>query len=92
MKFATEYIETLKKFKEKSLQPNYDHLRYASKIDVPTVDRLLFEVNRFAMASHFHWGLWSIVQGQVSKIKFGYLTYAKSRFDEYLRLKKLLGC
>jgi len=91
VKWATEYIETLKKFKDKSSQPDYDHVRYASKIEVPTIDELLFEVNRFAMASHLHWGLWSIVQGQASKIKFGYLNYAKSRFDEYLRMKKYLG-
>uniref|UniRef100_A0A4W6ETX8 Ethanolamine kinase n=1 Tax=Lates calcarifer TaxID=8187 RepID=A0A4W6ETX8_LATCA len=34
---------------------------------------LYIEVNRFALASHFFWGLWSIIQARLSTIKFGYL-------------------
>uniref|UniRef100_A0A672I1B4 Ethanolamine kinase n=1 Tax=Salarias fasciatus TaxID=181472 RepID=A0A672I1B4_SALFA len=34
---------------------------------------LILEVNRFALASHFFWGLWSLIQAQLSTIKFGYL-------------------
>lgn len=29
--------------------------------------------HRFAMASHFLWGLWSIIQARISKIEFGYM-------------------
>uniref|UniRef100_A0A3Q0RN62 Ethanolamine kinase n=1 Tax=Amphilophus citrinellus TaxID=61819 RepID=A0A3Q0RN62_AMPCI len=36
-------------------------------------EELYVEVNRFALASHFFWGLWSIIQAQLSTIKFGYL-------------------
>lgn len=28
---------------------------------------------RFALASHFFWGLWSIVQAKISAIEFGYM-------------------
>lgn len=28
---------------------------------------------RFALASHFLWGLWSIVQAKISSIEFGYM-------------------
>lgn len=28
---------------------------------------------RFALASHFLWGLWSIIQAKISKIEFGYM-------------------
>uniref|UniRef100_A0A8B9KU60 Ethanolamine kinase n=1 Tax=Astyanax mexicanus TaxID=7994 RepID=A0A8B9KU60_ASTMX len=34
---------------------------------------MLVEVNRFALASHFFWGLWSIIQARISTIEFGYL-------------------
>ncbi|KAG7454040.1 hypothetical protein JOB18_019270 [Solea senegalensis] len=34
---------------------------------------MYLEVNRFSLASHFFWGLWSIVQAQLSTIQFGYL-------------------
>uniref|UniRef100_A0A672I2J8 Ethanolamine kinase n=1 Tax=Salarias fasciatus TaxID=181472 RepID=A0A672I2J8_SALFA len=49
---------------------------------------LILEVNRFALASHFFWGLWSLIQAQLSTIKFGYLEYAQARFDAYFQQKK----
>ncbi|XP_023841481.1 choline/ethanolamine kinase isoform X2 [Salvelinus sp. IW2-2015] len=52
---------------------------------------LLVEANRFAMASHFLWGLWSIIQARISKIEFGYMDYAQSRFDAYFKQKKLFS-
>ena len=33
----------------------------------------LFEVNMYALASHFFWGLWGVVQSRFSDIEFGYL-------------------
>ncbi|XP_040104659.1 choline/ethanolamine kinase-like [Oryx dammah] len=48
---------------------------------------LLVEANRYALASHFFWGLWSILQASVSTIEFGYLEYAQSRFQFYFQQK-----
>ncbi|XP_017654093.1 choline/ethanolamine kinase isoform X2 [Nannospalax galili] len=48
---------------------------------------LLVEVNRYALASHFFWGLWSILQASMSTIEFGYLEYAQSRFQFYFQQK-----
>ncbi|NXJ73120.1 CHKB kinase, partial [Rostratula benghalensis] len=42
---------------------------------------------RFALASHFFWGLWSILQAKISTIPFGYLDYAQSRFQAYFQHK-----
>ncbi|KAM6115499.1 choline kinase alpha isoform 3-T3 [Pterocles gutturalis] len=53
-------------------------------------EEVLIEVNRFALASHFFWGLWSIVQAKISSIEFGYLEYALSRFDAYFDQKRKL--
>ncbi|NWU86573.1 CHKB kinase, partial [Onychorhynchus coronatus] len=36
-------------------------------------EEMLTEINRFALASHFFWGLWSILQAKISTIQFGYL-------------------
>uniref|UniRef100_A0A8C5PEW2 ethanolamine kinase n=1 Tax=Leptobrachium leishanense TaxID=445787 RepID=A0A8C5PEW2_9ANUR len=36
-------------------------------------EAMVLEVNRFALASHFFWGLWSILQAKISTIEFGYL-------------------
>lgn len=51
---------------------------------------LLIEVNRYALASHFFWGLWSILQASMSTIEFGYLEYAQSRFQFYFQQKEQL--
>ncbi|XP_056348936.1 choline kinase alpha isoform X2 [Oenanthe melanoleuca] len=53
-------------------------------------EEMLVEVNRFALASHFFWGLWSIIQAKISSIEFGYLEYALSRFDAYFDQKRKL--
>ncbi|XP_026638454.1 choline/ethanolamine kinase isoform X2 [Microtus ochrogaster] len=39
---------------------------------------LLIEVSRYALASHFFWGLWSILQASMSTIEFGYLVSSSS--------------
>ncbi|XP_036783040.2 choline kinase alpha isoform X3 [Manis pentadactyla] len=54
-------------------------------------EEMLIEVNRFALASHFFWGLWSIVQAKISSIEFGYMDYAQARFDAYFAQKRKLG-
>ncbi|KAM8812488.1 choline kinase alpha isoform 3-T3 [Rhynchonycteris naso] len=54
-------------------------------------EEMLVEINRFALASHFFWGLWSIIQAKISSIEFGYMEYAQARFDAYFDQKKQLG-
>ncbi|XP_056137402.1 choline/ethanolamine kinase [Lampris incognitus] len=51
-------------------------------------EEMLIEANRYALASHFLWGLWSIIQAKLSKIEFGYMDYAQCRFDAYFKQKK----
>ncbi|XP_063053299.1 choline/ethanolamine kinase isoform X2 [Engraulis encrasicolus] len=53
-------------------------------------EELMVEANRYALASHFFWGLWSIIQARISTIEFGYMDYALCRFDAYFKQKKLL--
>ncbi|XP_029289367.1 choline/ethanolamine kinase [Cottoperca gobio] len=52
---------------------------------------MIIEANRYALASHFLWGLWSIIQAKLSKIEFGYMDYAQCRFDAYFKLKKVFS-
>ncbi|KAM4553208.1 choline kinase alpha [Fundulus diaphanus] len=52
-------------------------------------EELYVEVNRFSLASHFFWGLWSIIQARLSTIEFGYLEYAQARFDAYFQQKRI---
>uniref|UniRef100_A0A8C7P1E2 ethanolamine kinase n=1 Tax=Oncorhynchus mykiss TaxID=8022 RepID=A0A8C7P1E2_ONCMY len=54
-------------------------------------EELFVEANRFALASHFFWGLWSMIQARISTIEFGYMEYAMARFDAYFEQKRSLG-
>lgn len=58
--------------------------------DAEEEEALLVEVRAYALASHFLWGLWAIVQAHMSNIEFGYLDYALARFDAYFTQKKSL--
>lgn len=69
--------------------PGFDNLTEEDQLKMK--EELYFEVNRFALASHFFWGLWSIVQARLSTIKFGYMEYAQARFEAYFKQKRLLG-
>ncbi|CAG0881238.1 unnamed protein product [Darwinula stevensoni] len=59
-------------------------------IDVTTreVLQVYEEVQRFTLASHLFWALWSAVNAPVSKILFGYWEYANARFKAYFEEKK----
>lgn len=54
------------------------------------LQRLYIEANSFTLASHYMWGLWSLVQSRTSEINFGYLEYAMNRFEQYKQMKSQL--
>ncbi|XP_026143316.1 choline kinase alpha-like isoform X1 [Carassius auratus] len=66
----------------------FEHLSEEEQLKLK--EDMLVEVNRFALASHFFWGLWSVIQAKISTIEFGYMEYAMARFDAYFELKKKL--
>mmetsp|Transcript_16198 Transcript_16198/g.41584 ORF Transcript_16198/g.41584 Transcript_16198/m.41584 type:complete len:625 (-) Transcript_16198:81-1955(-) len=51
------------------------------------LDDLYAETSRYALASHFLWGLWSVIQSASSDIEFGFLEYGKVRLQEYFARK-----
>ncbi|XP_038155873.1 choline/ethanolamine kinase [Cyprinodon tularosa] len=68
------------------------HRHSNSDLDQRQIEEdMIIEANRYALASHFLWGLWSIIQAKISKIEFGYMDYAQSRFDAYFKQKKLFS-
>lgn len=70
------YLEAYKEFK-------------GVKADVSDseVERLYVQVNQFALASHFFWGLWALIQAKYSKIDFDFLGYAVVRLNQYFKMK-----
>lgn len=44
---------------------------------------LYVQVNKFALAAHFLWAIWSLIQAEHSTIDFDFLGYADIRLKEY---------
>ncbi|KAM6937811.1 choline kinase alpha isoform 2-T2 [Xenentodon cancila] len=65
----------------------FDNLSTEEKMKLK--EEMYVEVNRFSLASHFFWGLWSIIQARLSTIEFGYLEYAEARFEAYFKQKSV---
>uniref|UniRef100_A0A8C4PZ61 ethanolamine kinase n=1 Tax=Eptatretus burgeri TaxID=7764 RepID=A0A8C4PZ61_EPTBU len=67
-----------------------DHANHLGDADM---DRMLLEVNRYALASHFFWCLWSIIQASISTIPFGYMhNKNKHLFDAFFKRDCLDFC
>lgn len=49
---------------------------------------LMAEVDRFRGAPGFYWGVWALIQAEISTIDFDYANYAVLRLDEYWNWKK----
>lgn len=47
------------------------------------LDEFYDVINRFALASHFFWGLWALVQARYSPIDFDFLQYSLDRIGGY---------
>ena len=44
-------------------------------------------VNKFSLCYHMMWGMWSLVQSQISKIEFDFVQFGLSRLLEYFRVR-----
>ncbi|RVE56309.1 hypothetical protein OJAV_G00219920 [Oryzias javanicus] len=58
-----------------------------SEVSDREVKTLYVQVNQFALASHFFWGLWALIQAKFSTIDFDFLGYAVLRFNQYFKMK-----
>lgn len=67
--------------------------RYTQKgeeVSQRELQTLYVQVNKFALASHFFWGFWALIQAKYSTIDFDFLGYAVQRFDQYFKTKPAL--
>ncbi len=52
------------------------------------LEELFEQVDRFRGVPGFYWGIWALVQAQISLIDFDYASYAEIRLGEYWAWKK----
>ncbi|XP_035790784.1 ethanolamine kinase-like [Anopheles albimanus] len=60
----------------------------APGVSANEVERLYVQVNQYALASHFLWAVWALVQAEHSTIDFDYVRFGATRFLEYRRKKE----
>jgi ethanolamine kinase len=73
--FLTAYLNSYNSFRNREFKD--------SELDV-----LMAEVDRFRGAPGFYWGVWALIQAEISQIDFDYANYAVLRLDEYWNWKK----
>ncbi|KAJ8268993.1 hypothetical protein COCON_G00116000 [Conger conger] len=69
------------------LEAYNEHKDQSAEVSHAEVEVLYVQVNRFALASHFFWGLWALIQAKYSTIDFDFLGYAILRFNQYFKMK-----
>lgn len=52
------------------------------------LDELFDQVDRFRGVPGFYWGIWALIQAQISLIDFDYANYAEVRLGEYFAWKR----
>ncbi|CRK91259.1 CLUMA_CG004939, isoform A [Clunio marinus] len=58
-----------------------------SNVTDDDVVTLYKQVNKFALASHFLWTLWSLIQAEHSTIDYDFIAFGSLRYNEYLAKK-----
>jgi ethanolamine kinase len=76
-----------KRYPEKAYQLNWLRVYLETFESRPVTDeeieRLYVHVQKFALASHFLWFLWALIQAEHSTIDFDFLRFGEQRFNEY---------
>lgn len=74
MDFLREYIHSY-----------FSHLGEKKTADEENAEvaRLFEEVDVFRGVPGFYWGIWALIQAQISQIDFDYASYAEVRLGEY---------
>ncbi|XP_049590561.1 ethanolamine kinase 2 [Syngnathus scovelli] len=70
------YLQAFKLFTKKT-----------EEVSAKELETLYVQVNKFALASHFFWGFWALIQAKYSSIDFDFLGYAVLRFNQYFKIK-----
>ncbi|XP_029947789.1 ethanolamine kinase 2 isoform X2 [Salarias fasciatus] len=76
MDWLRVYLQAYKLFTKKT-----------EEVSPAELERLYVQVNKFALASHFFWGFWALIQARYSSIDFDFLGYAVLRFNQYFKTK-----
>ncbi|OQD74947.1 hypothetical protein PENDEC_c009G02008 [Penicillium decumbens] len=64
------------------------HRGLSASSESEIADRLYHDVDRFRGIPGLYWGVWALIQAQISQIDFDYASYAELRLGEYWAWKR----
>lgn len=70
---------------------SHAHLVLSQTETVRAIDDLHTQINLYRGVPGFYWGVWSLIQAQISHIDFDYAAYAEKRLAEYYAWKDTLS-
>lgn len=73
-----------KEFQLNWLRVYLEEYQSPGQVTEKDVERLYVAVNQFALAAHYLWIVWGLIQAEYSTIDFNYAEYALMRYKEYL--------
>ncbi|VDD89427.1 unnamed protein product [Enterobius vermicularis] len=73
----------------KSYISEFDDLSLVEELDTQA-EQMIKETAPFIPVSHLFWGIWSLLQIEVSPVKFGFVEYGVERLGLYYKYKSLL--
>ena len=75
------------------LKVNKFHLKETNEKLMLTEEKIwqfYVEVNKFTLAAHLMWAVWSLLHAQNAKLSYDFVRYAQIRFNEYFKNKERL--
>ncbi|CAH2268149.1 jg8156 [Pararge aegeria aegeria] len=91
----TDACKHASRYPSKDFQINWIRIYLAEYLDNPSpsqtqIEDIYKDVQRLSLASNFKWGIWSLVQFELSDIDFDFGRYAEMRLNRYFEEKNAI--
>ncbi|XP_028590048.2 ethanolamine kinase 2 isoform X1 [Podarcis muralis] len=87
LQWLRHYLQAYKKLGQEDLGGGSKSRGESGAVSEEELESLYVQVNQFALASHFLWACWGLIQAQFSTIDFNFARYADIRFKQYFKAK-----
>ncbi|XP_042320231.1 ethanolamine kinase 2 [Sceloporus undulatus] len=90
MQWLRYYLQAYKKLGQENQEEGSKSRGESRAVPEEELESLYVQVNQFALASHFLWACWGLIQAQFSTIDFNFARYADIRFKQYFKTKPVV--
>jgi len=85
--FDLKYENYPNKAQQLQFLTSYHRTLHGSEPTERELNQLYVEANQYALAAHFFWGTWALVQAFISDIDFDFMEYGLARFRQYFKVR-----